>query len=70
MDDRKWILGYDDSKGSGCLCGLYEMSRKLNGRRKHCGINVTIVPTWTAVMKRRKRSQSSVERFGLAAGSI
>ena len=56
MDDRKWILGYDDSK--------------LNGRRKHCGINVTIVPTWTAVMKRRKRSQSSVERFGLAAGSI
>lgn len=34
------------------------------------GINVTIVPTWTAVMKRRKRSQSSVERFGLAAGSI
>ena len=26
--------------------------------------------TWTAVMKRRKRSQSSVERFGLAAGSI
>ena len=32
--------------------------------------NVTIVPTWTAVMKRRKRSQSSVERFGLAAGSI
>ena len=27
-------------------------------------------PTWTAVMKRRKRSQSSVERFGLAAGSI
>ena len=42
----------------------------LNGRRKHCGINVTIVPTWTAVMKRRKRSQSSVERFGLAAGSI
>ena len=22
MDDRKWILGYDDSKGSGCLCGL------------------------------------------------
>ena len=51
MDDRKWILGYDDSKGSGCLCGLQEMSRKLNGRRKHCGINVTIVPTWTAVMK-------------------
>ena len=53
------------------VCADYrKMSRKLNGRRKHCGINVTIVPTWTAVMKRRKRSQSSVERFGLAAGSI